>query len=921
MSEPLRPLRRLRYKAQVSPPSLAALIDRIARRVLVHAVKMIYDANHRDDVAPGDPKVGGHPASSASSLHILSALHLGVRRAEDVLAMKPHASPVDHAINHALGLFHRTPLGTGWLDEAEAQAVMGRLRKRSVDGEPVFQSYHAPSDPDAYWYLPAGSVGIPAVVLQYTSLAYRYARDHGWTVPAAPHFWSLMGDSELREGSLTEAMPDAAERELGDVTWIVDYNRQNLDGPRLGNPRGLGGSDADRLERTALANGWQVLQIRHGAVRRQAFERAGGAELRALLEDGVSDHALQMLLTCGDGAKARLHLIEAAPKVADLLAAFDDDGVMQLLSDLGGHDVEALLTAFGAARVQRTAPMMIIAHTLKGWGLACAAEAGNHSALPNEAEMSALLRREGLTAAAPFARFDPGTAEGQLLEAKGRALRSGTERLWQLASDNRGRFTDAVAGGLPPTLGLNLEYVPMAHTQYAWGQLAAKLVRLGGDESPSQRVPTDDEKRWAPVAQMLVTMAPDVGTSTNINRAMDDRVYGPAAEPDWQAALGIVDRRRPKLAPRSDAGTGHLRFDIAEASCMCAAGAFGKLRDRLGIPLAPVMTVYDFFIKRAFDQLYYNLYWQSSFIVVGTPSGVTLSPEGAQHSWKSDIQMPNVISWEPFFAQEMDWIVAETLRRQYLGDDQGRQGVIIRGVTRAFAPEALLDRLRSMSRFEGLVDSEILEATRAAAIEGAYYLVDHRGARGYEPAENVVHIFALGPMAAEALLASDRLLADGIFANVIVVTCADLLCGNLAAASGYRHLLQGLGVDGDLHLTAHGGPIADSADLVLAAGRRVPLVAVVDGEPGLVDNLGSVVGVKAETLGVRQASKCGRPSDVYAYLGIDAAAVYDACGRVLTETAIERVRVSSGLLASMREKIASAADPETERLDLWPPRR
>src|SRR5687767_6063704 len=121
---------------------------------------MIYDANHRDDIAEGDPKVGGHPAACSSCVHILSALHLGVRQPQDLFAIKPHASPVDHSLNHMLGLFHE-PFGRAWLPEHEAKAAMRRLRKFSQDGEPVFQSYHAESDPDGDAYFPSGSVGIP----------------------------------------------------------------------------------------------------------------------------------------------------------------------------------------------------------------------------------------------------------------------------------------------------------------------------------------------------------------------------------------------------------------------------------------------------------------------------------------------------------------------------------------------------------------------------------------------------------------------------------------------------------------------------------------------------------------------------------------------------------------------------------------
>jgi pyruvate dehydrogenase E1 component len=521
-----------------------------------------------------------------------------------------------------------------------------------------------------------------------------------------------------------------------------------------------------------------------------------------------------------------------------------------------------------------------------------------------------LLLREGLSKEDPFELFSPETEAGRFLAKRRHEMRTGIEAIWTLKDENAATFARAIEerGGLPDTLGINLKLLPMVHTQYVWGQLAAKLIRIGttyeGDRngSPVEKKLEGEERRWGPAADLVLTMAPDVGTSTNINPAMDDRVYGPDQE-DYESELGLRDPRRPQLAPSEEPWTRHIRFEIAEANCMSAAGAFGKMREHVGVPFLPIMTIYDFFIKRAFDQIYYNLYWGSSFIVVGTPSGVTLAPEGAQHSWKSDIAMPNIIIWEPFFAIEVDWVLAESVRLHYLGQNKGRSGVVIRAVTRAFRQAEMMSRLKKALRFQGRSEEDILEATRKDAVAGAYFLVDYRGYDGYEMGENVVNIFSMGAMGSEALKASDRLLEEGIFANVIVVTSGDLLCGNLGHEDHYRHLREGLGITGDLHLTSRSGngeseglAIRDRADLVLAAGRRVPMVAVVDGEPGILDNLGSVIGVKSETLGVRKASKSGRPIDVYRYQHIDGDAVYEACISVLTETAMENVSISRELV-------------------------
>src|SRR6185503_5962762 len=227
------------------------------------------------------------------------------------------------------------------------------------------------------------------------------------------------------------------------------------------------------------------------------------------------------------------------------------------------------------------------------------------------------------------------------------------------------------------------------------------------------------------------------------------------------------------------------------------------------------------FIKRALDQLYYNLYWGAEFVIIGTPSGVTLSFEGAQHSWKSDIQIPNLITWEPFFALEMEWILADAIKRHMLDQNDGRRGVLVRAVTRAVPQAALLENLRKHARSKNTLgagallkpagageewgpaldessvpaksDAEILKAVRLDVLRGAYYLVDWRGYAGYEPGENVVRVFTMGSVTTEALEASQKLLERGIFADVIVVTSPELLLGILGHQDGYRHLCEALG--------------------------------------------------------------------------------------------------------------------------------
>ncbi|QDU67035.1 pyruvate dehydrogenase [Engelhardtia mirabilis] len=934
------------------------VLNRIADRAFAQMIAMIHIANNRKDKQPGDPKVGGHPAACASCFHLLGALHLVVREVDDFVACKPHASPIDHAYHNLLRLFRRQD-GT-WLTDEDGKAAMERLRKFAEAGQSdVFQSYHAKTDPDSFHFLPSGTVGIPPVNSIYLALAHRFAADHGHEVPKHAHFWSLMGDSEFREGSLLEAMPEAAERELGNVTWIIDYNRQSLDGTRITNEGGTDLKDCDRIERTALANGWKVIQLRHGRYRQELFELEGGGELRRVIEHDLTDYEFQLLLFRRDAAQTRSMIGAKSAEAGKLLESLSDEEVLRAIGDVGAHDMEVVIEALEQSRTEPEVPYLIIAHTIKGWGLECFADPANHSSLPSKQEVTEILERNGLSWDDPFAHFDEGSDEAAFLAERQERFRDGIEDRTDRARRQRDGYRQRAddAGGTPETLAIDLSMFPMVHTQQMWGQLAAKLIRIGthgqggaplGGAASAEKELTEFEARWQPAAELFMTLSPDVGTSTNIAPTMNSRIYGPGGEVADGDDSGNADShdnefkaRHPELATRAQAFTRHVRFEIAEANAMSAAGSFGMMGKLTGVPLMPVMTVYDFFLKRALDQLYYNLYWGAEFVIIGTPSGVTLSPEGAQHSWKSDIQMPNLIAWEPFYAVEVDWILSDAIARQIEERNEGRSGVLIRGVTRALKQSEMLEHLRRHANHKAQLpagvtltpsdselldqgtdeaslqakpDSEILESVRRACLAGAYYLIDWRGYAGYEPGDNVVQLFSMGSVTTEAVEASRRLLERGIYANVIVVTSPDLLCGILADQEDYRHLRVELGIDGDLHLST--AEVVAEAELIGLAGRRVPIVAVCDGEAGLLDNLGSIVGVRQVTCAVRRFSKCGRPDQVYTYQHLDADALFDACGRVLAETALENIVVSESLRARLAN--GESGGPRPHWRELWP---
>ncbi|PIS10871.1 MAG: pyruvate dehydrogenase [Bdellovibrio sp. CG10_big_fil_rev_8_21_14_0_10_47_8] len=919
------------------------ILNSVARRAHYLATQMIYQANHRDDKEKGDPKIGGHMSASASALHIMGALHLVVKTGFDFVANKPHASPTDHSYNYLMDLFLKADLSKLSLEDANT-AMMG-LRKFSENGEPVFQSYHSAYDCDHHNFFPSGTVGIPPVKAGYLALAYRFAKDHGYETPEA-HFWAVCGDSEFREGSMYEAIPDFAEREIGNLTWIVDYNRQSLDGHRITNKQIMNGTDAVRMDRMMRANGWDVIQVQHGHKRLDLFARPGGEAFKNFLENELEDFEFQSLLLVKDMKALKDGLAKEHPSLKKFLTGVSDEELYQALRDLGGHDIIAMAEAMIESKKNPRKPTLIVAHTLKGWHLKMAAAPGNHSALVNEEELNELKKEQGIKGDALFERFSEKSKEGEFLRKRGEQLYSDIKSQHELKTRNQELFLNKLTtqGELPPSLEVSIKMASYPHTQWMLGQLTAKLTRIANtslnekDLTKGQKSLAANELVWKTPAELLVSMAPDVGTSTNLNPAMDGKIFGAPVVHDFEQELGVKDNKLPDLVPGEDISDRYIRFEIAEGNVMSCMGAFGKIRDYLGIPLMPLMTVYDFFIKRALDQYFYNLYWKSSFILVGTPSGVTLSPEGAQHGWKSDIQIPNQITWEPFYCQELDWILCDSIRRHVMNDNEGRSGVLIRGVTRGIEQKELIPFLSRQARFKqdpsallhrteypmngaqdeaqvpSIDEATMLEKMRHDVLAGGYYLIDYRGYAGYEPGDNVVHIFSMGSMTTEAIKASEALLTKGVYANVIVVTSPDLLCGIHGHENDYQYLREGLGINGNLwiHPTEH----LNGHELVTVAGRRVPIVSVHDGEAGLLDNLGSIVGTRHECLAVRKHSKCGRPKDIYEYHGIDWQSVIEACGKVLAETALEEVKVSQVVLGDSQVSQATPA----KWSDLWPTR-
>lgn len=670
-----------------------AVLREIGDRVLWLSTAMIHHAN-RVRPNPTGMKVGGHQASSASMVGIMTSLYFGQLRAEDRVSVKPHASPVLHSINYLLGT----------LDERYMTTL------REFGG---LQSYPSRSkDPDPVDYS-TGSVGIGATAPIWATFARRYVESvYGSAGSGRQH--SLVGDAELDEGAVWEAVMDPAVQELGEIVWIVDMNRQSLD-------RVVPHIASGRLQDMFAAAGWQVLTVKFGRLLEGLFSRPGGEALRTRILTMPNPEYQRLLRCSAEELRSRLPGEGSqAAAVAALIEHLDDAALLQAIGNLGGHDIATLKDAY--AQIDDSRPTVILAYTVKGYGLPTQGHPQNHSSLLTEEQFTALAHTLGEDPRNPFRRFDPQSSPGQLCQQTAVRLRRGEIRTIE-----------------PPPVPTDIGRTPAAvtNTQSALGRTLLDLTR----EAPE-------------VARRVVTVSPDVSSSTNLAGWLNKvGVWSPSERPDW-----FADDADTILHWREQPTGQHMELGIAEVNLVGLLGELGATWSRWGQPLFPIGVLYDPFVERTLEPWSFGIYAGGQSILVGTPSGVTLAAEGGAHqSIKTPsigVEQPGCTSYEPAFAAEVEWILLHCISR--LGRPDGTSSYL-RLSTRPVRQE--LARIPE--------DPAARERRRLQVIAGAYTL--------RPAARPAVCIVAMGARATEAAEAADRLADLGVDAEVVCVTSPDLL--------------------------------------------------------------------------------------------------------------------------------------------------
>lgn len=753
-------------------PQRIAVLERIQERVLWLSANIINVANHHRNTGDG-LKVGGHQASCASMVTLMTALYMEHLNAEDFVAVKPHGAPVLHAINYLLGGLDRSYLE----------------RLRQFGGLQAYPS--RTKDPDRVDFS-TGSVGLGPAATIFAAQTRSYVDAHFGKQPSS-RFVAILGDAELDEGNIWEAVHDPQTHTLGKVTWLIDFNRQSLD--RIVPEMRIGPWRA-----AFEAHGWQVIEVKYGRRLQRAFSQLGGRLLHDWI-DAMPNEQYQSLFALGTD-QVRARFLEGAPaELAELMSQLSDHEVASLVTDLGGHDMVSMLEALREADRQPDRPSVIFAYTHKGWGLPTQGSPRNHAAILTEQQIDLLRRRCGIPRDDLWARFDETSPAGRLLDERAKVLlRPAPDPLPVVP--------------VPASSGLRAS--AQASTQEAFGRV---LVNLARDEVTGPRI---------------VTTSPDVATSTNLAGWINKTgVFNAAERREW-----IVD---PLLSWHESPAGQHMELGISEMNFFGLLGQLGLSQVFSGQRLLPVGAVYDPFVVRGLDAFCYANYLGASFVVAGTPSGITLAPEGGAHqssiTVSIGIELPGVSIHEPAYAQEVDWLLCDALARVGASDGVHPDSHYLRLSTCAI-DQAPFEAARTR-----LGDEEL----RRQVVAGGYLL---------RPAVHtpVVQIVASGVVMPQAVAAAEVLEAKGVWANVVNITSPSRLYDDWRAHRGTPGLPASM----------------------QALTPEVPVLTVQDASAHALAWVGAALGVRTASLGVDAFGQSGSVDELYQAYGLSSQAVVAA---------------------------------------------
>jgi pyruvate dehydrogenase E1 component len=797
---------------QHSTDDCLPFLAEIEKKVLWLASWTIHNANHLREHADG-LKVGGHQASSASLATIMTALYFNTLRPQDRVAVKPHASPIFHAIQYLFG-------------------KQTRERLEAFRGYKGAQSYPSRTKDVDDVDFSTGSVGLGVAQTLFSALVQDYVHAHGWAESEPEgRMIALVGDAELDEGNIFEAMLEGWKQGLRNCWWIIDYNRQSLDAVVR---EGLW----TRFESLFRDFGWDVVILKYGSLLEQAFSEPGGDALRGWIEH--CPNQLYSALVFQGGAAWRKRLLSDLRDqnaVSDLIQKRSDEELVRLMTNLAGHDLRSLTQAFGSINHDR--PVCFICYTIKGFGLPMAGHKDNHAGLMTPAQMEVFREAMKIRPGHEWNKFEGLTIPADDLQ----------KFIDDVPFAKRGPRNKAPAVDIPDDLSVAIQRI--MSTQTGFGAILNEVGRLNDA-----------------FAQRIVTTSPDVTVSTNLGPWVNRRgLFARESMSDTFKSERIPSTFNWEFSPKGQ----HIELGIAEMNLFILLSALGLSHALNGERLLPIGTLYDPFIARGLDALNYACYQDARFILAATPSGITLAPEGGAHQSIGTpligMAQDGLAAFEPAFVDELAVILAFALRyiqkdgsaepseRSWLRDETGGS-IYLRLSTRPVEQPQ-----RSMT-----------PELRQAIVDGAYWL------RKPGPNAQVVVAYT-GTVAPEAIQAIGLMAEDRRDVGLLAVTSADRL--NAGWTSAQRAREGGL-VNARSHIER----------LLAEVPPHCGIVTVLDGHPATLAWLGAVNGNRTRSLGVEHFGQTGTIAELYRLHGIDSYAILSAAESLTPGKPIRNLRIA-----------------------------
>jgi len=758
-------------------PEMFDLMERIAKKALVLATLMIHQRRQ------------GHLASTASALHIMTAIYfsrvldwLRYERGEEREFFYQFESHKPHAVPGWYGLLY----------------LEGLLSKEQIQAFRTFKGPNAyPTHEDIGIQIPTGSLGLGPVAAIGMAFLNQYNYDHDFNSGQGLQI-SIIGDSEFDEGVIFESIKERASRGIKGWLEFIDYNRQSLDG-------NLDERLVDRIIGVYESCGIPVIILKYGSILQRLFAQGkAGAELRRRLDLMSTEDYQALLRQPGEVIREILTLEnkdfdtflqegmrsirefladigqgrgKLDPELKALFNGKKDHEVKEAFANLGGHDLPMLVAAIEKVKYAGGG-MAVIAYTVKGWGIeSLIGSLSGHWAKLSDEEIKELfdsLGKDVVTAGKEWERFNSEDPAGQVFSKIARARGKFFQDLGNIIQTNQFKFRNCFSGDsslwrlgkeLPSPYGFDPDK-PVSTQDYLGG-LFGRLGKIKPDDILS------------PLVDRIVTMAADVAFTAGLKDWINLRgVWGPPAQVDIIRKYGEI----PEMNVQARREGQHIRLSNLEQFLGLLAASFGKSAEFTGTQLFPFAFFYDVFLERFAEMFKYAAYWDATVWYIGTIAGASAPEEsGLHHGMVSGVigrMTPNVITWEPTFPQELNWIITEEFRRAVLGEDVGRKVRYIRTTASRVRQQDMIDLLKKQERFLGMEDEEIYNIIREDVLAGGYCLVDYRKVKSYDPSTNGVNLFCIGPITFTVIKASQQLEKEGIFANVIVVTSPDLLIDN-----------------------------------------------------------------------------------------------------------------------------------------------